>query len=181
MKIDTTVGQHAVEGFSTRFVSLLDRGGIPKKNRIAHGAKRFGVVHNTFKMWCTADRVPKTYMALLGIVKDILKDMPGAYSDHAVTAWLLAGDDVPNPFEDGANTLKMLEIFLQVVELSKKKGIEFEKLDRKARELILEKTRNAVASSDGTMEQESGEYTLSESTAAMVNSLLDMANTLSKK
>lgn len=181
MKIDNKVGQNAVEGFSKRFTSLLDRSGLPQKNRIAHCAKRFGVVHNTFKMWCTADRAPKTYMALLSIVNEILKDTAGNYSDHAVTAWLLAGEDVPNPFEDGANTLKMLEIFLQVVELSKTKGIDFERLDRQARELILQKTQNAATSSDGTVKDESGGIKLSESTTAMVSSLLDMANTLSKK
>ena len=148
MKIDNKVDQHAVKGFSKRFLSLLDRSGVPQKNRVAHCAKRFGVVHNTFKGWCTADKTPKSYMALLAIVSELLKSTAGNYRDHAVTAWLLAGEDVPNPFEDGANTLKMLEIFLQVVDLSRTKGIEFESLDRQARELILEKTRNAVTSSD---------------------------------
>lgn len=181
MKVDAKVDQHAVEGFSQRFTVLLDRSGVPKENRISHCAKRFGVVHNTFKGWCTRDRPPKSYNALYDIVEALLKDIAGEYDDNAVTAWLLAGDSVANPFEDGRATLRTFEIFLQVVELAKKKGIEFDQLDREARALILEKTRNAVVGTEGTVAEEGGQLKLSNSTAAMVSSLLEMASTLSKK
>lgn len=182
MNIDAKVDKNAVEGFSDRFNELLDHSGIPKKNRVAYCAKRFGVVHNTFKGWCTADKTPKTYMALLSVVNELLKETAGVYNGHAVTAWLLAGDAVPSPFDDGGgDTLKTVEIFLQVVNLAKKKGIEFDKLDREARELILEKTRKAVASGDGAVIAEDGRFKLNEVTTVMVSSLLDMAKTLNKK
>ena len=77
---------NVVEGFSQRFNVLLDRARFPKPNRITVGAKRFDVVPNTFKAWCTGDKIPGTHTDLLRIVDELLRDMPGRYNPRAVAA-----------------------------------------------------------------------------------------------
>ena len=181
MSIETKVDSNAVEGFSSRFNELLDHSGVPKKNRVSYGAKRFDVAHNTFKGWCTGDKTPKTYKVLLAIVSDLLEGVSGIHNDHAVTAWLLAGDAVQSPFTENVKTLELIEIFLEVVALAKKKSIEFDSLTREARELILERARDAVASDVDAVIEREGHIKFSKSTTVMVGSLLDMANTLVKK
>lgn len=181
MSIETKIDGNVVDGFSRRFNELLDHSGVPDKKRVAHGARRFGVAHNTFKGWCADDKPPKTYKALLAIVNDLLEGISGIHNDHAVTAWLLAGDAVPSPFTENVKTLELIEIFLEVVALAKKKGIEFDSLTREARELILERARDSVASDVDAVIEREGHIKFSKSTSVMVSSLLDMANTLVKK
>ena len=82
---------NVVEGFSQRFNVLLDRARFPKQNRITIGAKRFDVVPNTFKAWCTADKIPGAHTDLVRIVDELLREVPGRYNSRAVVAWLLWG------------------------------------------------------------------------------------------
>lgn len=132
---------NCAEGFSDRFNALLDRADFPKQNRVAAGAKRFAVVHNTFKSWCTQDKIPNTHSNLVGIVESLLKDMPGRHNTKTVVAWLLAGDAVPNPFADDTDALLLVELYFQISDVAKSEGIEFDKLRRDVRNLILKRVR----------------------------------------
>lgn len=132
---------NVVKGFSDRFNALLDRAGFPKQNRLTVGAKRFGIVPNTFRSWCVQDKIPQTHSDLVGIVEKLLKDVPGRYNARAVVAWLLAGDAVPHPFTDEADALLLVELYFRIREIAKSEKIEFEKLPRDVRNLILKRVR----------------------------------------
>lgn len=177
LESSSAVYSSKVEGFSERFNELLDHCGVPTKTRVAKGARRCGVTHNTFKGWCTTDKPPKTYAVLLSTVTDLLQDANLKHNPHAVTAWLMAGKSVPNPFDDGQNTLRLVEIFLEVASLAKKKGIAFDSLNVEARKIILEKARTAIMATDQPTKI-SDSVTFDRETENTLSSLLDMASTL---
>jgi hypothetical protein len=166
---------NVVEGFSQRFNLVLDRARFPKQNRITVGAKRFDVVPNTFKAWCTADKIPGTHSDLLRITSELLREMPGRYNARAVVAWLLAGDAVPNPFGDDTDALLLVELYLKLSDIAKHEGMDFDKLPRNVRNLILKRVRallppNATSSDDGVE--------LDETAVSVVIGMLETARTM---
>lgn len=143
MAIDSKAASgNVVEGFSKRFNVLLDRARFPKKNRMTHGAKRFGVVPNTFGSWMNDDKIPR-HGTLLEVAADALRDIPeGRYNTKAVVAWLLYGDAVPNPFEgESTDTLALVDLYLQISDVAKAEGLDFSKLPKDVRNLILKRVR----------------------------------------
>ena len=128
---------NVVEGFSERFSLLMDRAGIPRKNRVSYGAKRFNVAINTFKNWCVADKLPGTISVLVDIVEELLKDVPGRANPKAVVAWLLAGDAVPHPFADDTDALATVELYLQIADIARRERIDFRTLPRGVQNQIL--------------------------------------------
>jgi hypothetical protein len=166
---------NVVEGFSQRFNFLLDRARVPKQNRITVGAKRFDVVPNTFKAWCTADKIPGAHGDLVRIVDELLRDMPGRYNPRAVVAWLLAGDAVPNPFGDDTDALLLVELYLKLSDIAKHEGMDFDKLPRNVRNLILRRVRamlpaNANGSDEGIQ--------LDDTAVSVVIGMLETARTM---
>ncbi len=167
-----------VKGFSERFNVLLDRSDAPKKNRVSYGAKRFDVAHNTFKGWCVEDTIPRRHAFLVTVVADLLQDITGSFNVHSVVAWLLAGDAVPNPFEAEGDALELVEIFLEVSAIARKNGIEFDRLPREARQLILNKARTLITDDPDSSTESDGRLRLDESAIHIIESLLAMAKTL---
>ena len=137
---ESDAGPNVVEGFSTRFNVLLDRAGVPQTNRPSAVAKRFQVVLNTAKHWCLSDRIPQSYADLTRIVENLLRDIPSRVDARAVIAWLLAGDAVPHPFGDD-DTLKVVELYLEIEEFARRQGVEFGELPRDVRHVILRTVR----------------------------------------
>ena len=165
---------NVVDGFSKRFNYLLDRARFPKKNRMTLGAQRFDVVPNTFGSWMKDDRIPGKHSTLLDVTKDLLSDIPGRYNTKAVAAWLLAGDAVPNPFEgDSSDTLALVDLYLQVSEIAKREGIDFNKLPRDVRNLILKRVR---ASLPPQLDEQG--VKLDRNALALVTGMLETAKTM---
>lgn len=165
-----------VEGFSDRFNLLMDRARVPRQNRVSFGAKRFGVVHNTFKSWCSADKIPGTHNVLLEVVEALLKDIPGRHSARAVVAWLLAGDAVPHPFSDDTDALALVEVYLQIGEIARRRGMAFDELPREVRNLILKHVlKHARASRHGPNKADEG-LQLDDAAVSMVIGMLETAS-----
>lgn len=170
-----SVTGNVVHGFSKRFNLLLDRAGFPKQNRTSVGARRFNVVHNTFKAWCVADRIPGTHSSLIEIVEELLKEVSGRQNPRAVVAWLLAGDAVPNPFGDDTDALVFVELYLQILQIAKREGVDFDKLPREVRNLILRRVRSTLpANAADTAEG----LRLDDTTVTMVIGMLETARTM---
>lgn len=167
---------NVVEGFSERFNLLLDRARVPRENRVKVGAKRFDVVHNTFKAWCQGDRIPGSHSSLVEIVEALLKEIPGRYSSRAVVAWLLAGDAVPHPFQDDTDALATVELYLQITDIASRQGIEFDQLPREVRNQILKHVlKNVRVGREGPMRPEEG-LQLDDSAIAVVVAMLETAS-----
>jgi hypothetical protein len=165
---------NVVDGFSKRFNFLLDRARFPKKNRMTLGSERFEVVPNTFGNWMKDDKIPGKHSTLLDITKALLADIPGRYNAKAVVAWLLAGDAVPNPFEgDSSDTLALVDLYLQVSEIAKREGMDFNKLPRDVRNLILKRVR---ASLPHHLDEEG--VKLDRNALALVTGMLETAKTM---
>lgn len=167
---------NVVAGFSGRFNLLLDRAGFPTQNRTSVGARRFNVVHNTFKAWCVADRIPGTHSLLIGIVEALLQDVSGRHNPKAVVAWLLAGNAVPHPFGgDDTDALAFVELHLQILQVAKREGIDFDQLPREVRNLILKRVRatlprEAASAHEGLQ--------LDSATRSMLVGMLETARTM---
>lgn len=140
VEANTSTG-NVVQGFSKRFNLLMDRAGFPKANRTSAGARRFNVVHNTFKAWCVSDKIPGTHALLIEIVEALLQEVAGRHNPKAVVAWLLAGDAVPNPFADDTDAVAFVDLYLQISQVAKREGINFDKLPRDVRNRILKRVR----------------------------------------
>ena len=174
-QVKPSTASNVVEGFSRRFNFLLDRARLPQQNRITIGAKRFDVVPNTFKAWCTADRIPGAHTDLVRIVDELLREIPGRYNSRAVVAWLLAGDAVPNPFGDDTDALLLVELYLKLSDIAKHEGMDFDKLPRNVRNLILRRVRamlpaNAIGSDEGVQ--------LDDTAVSVVIGMLETARTM---
>lgn len=163
-----------VDGFSQRFNALMDRAGIPTRNRLTVGSRRFGVVLNTFKSWCSLDRIPGTHADLVSVVENVLKDIPGRFNTKSVVAWLLAGDAVPNPFERDAGELALVEMGLQIAQLAQASGIEFQSLPRDVRSLIIRRARERMSE----LHQDSAPASIDDATAAMIVGMLETAQAM---
>ena len=174
-QIKAATAGNVVEGFSQRFNVLLDRARFPKPNRITVGAKRFDVVPNTFKAWCTGDKIPGTHTDLLRIVDELLRDMPGRYNPRAVAAWLLAGDAVPNPFGDDTDALLLVELYLKLSDIAKHEGMDFDKLPRNVRNLILRRVRGMLPT--GASSSDEG-VQLDDAVISVVIGMLETARTM---
>ena len=174
---DTSIASTAnmVDGFSERFNSLMNRAGVPERNRLSVGSRRFNVVLNTFKSWCTLNRIPGSHADLVSVVENLLKDIPGRYNTKAVVAWLLAGDAVPHPFERDAGELALVEMGLQIAQLAQVSGIDFQSLPRDVRSLIIRRARERLAD----QKQSSAGVTLDSATSAMVVGMLETARAMS--
>lgn len=166
---------NVVHGFSKRFNLLLDRAGFPKQNRTSLGAKRFDVVHNTFKAWCVADRIPGTHALLVAVVEELLKEVSGRKNPRAVVAWLLAGDAVPNPFGDDTDALAFVELYLQILQIAKREGVDFDKLPREVRNLILRRVRSTLPPNAADTDEG---LRLDDAKIAMVIGMLETARTM---
>ena len=166
---------NVVSGFSERFNVLMDRAGIPKRNRLSIGSKRFKVALNTFKSWCAQDRIPGTHADRVAVVEDLLKDIPGRHNTMAVVAWLLAGPAVPNPFERDVGELALVDLGLQISRLAQEAGIDFHKLPREVRSLIIRRTRERLAE----INPDPSVTSLDNATAAMVVGMLETARAMS--
>lgn len=166
---------NVVEGFSQRFNHLMDRARFPRENRVSLGSKRFKVVHNTFKGWCSADKIPGSHSALVEIVDALLKDIPGRHNPRAIIAWLLAGDAVPNPFGDETDALALVELYLQISDVAKREGVDFDTLPREVRNVIL---RHARAKLPPDATHADGGLQLDSATLSMVVGMLATARTL---
>jgi hypothetical protein len=164
-----------VEGFSGRFNLLMDRAGAPKKARVSYGAKRFGVAINTFKSWCVSDRIPGTHADLVGIVEELLKDIPGRSNSRAVVAWLLAGDAVPNPFADETDALAFVELYLQIAEIARRERVEFGKLPRELQNRVLKHVLRYLRTTRDQNMADAG-IQLDSSAVSMVIGMLDAAS-----
>ena len=174
-QVKPSVGGNVVEGFSERFNLLLDRARFPKQNRITIGAKRFDVVPNTFKAWCTADKIPGAHTDLLRIVDELLREVPGRYNSRAVVAWLLAGDAVPNPFGDDTDALLLVELYLKLSDIAKHEGMDFDKLPRNVRNLILRRVRGMLPT--GASSSDEG-LQLDDTAVSVVIGMLETARTM---
>jgi hypothetical protein len=174
-QVKTAAVGNVVDGFSERFNALLDRARFPKQNRITVGAKRFDVVPNTFKAWCTADKIPGTHTDLLRIVDELLREVPGRYNARAVAAWLLAGDAVPNPFGDDTDALLLVELYLKLSDIAKHEGMDFGRLPRSVRNLILRRVRSMLPASASSSEE--GVH-LDNSAVSVVIGMLETARTM---
>lgn len=165
---------NVVEGFSDRFNFLLDRARWPKQNRMSLGARRFNVVPNTFKHWLVSNRIPGTHAALIEITEQILADVPGRYNPKAVVAWLLAGDAVPNPFgDDNSDAIQLVNLYLQISEIAKSEGVDFNALPREVRNLILKRVRTMQPATD-----ESDGAKLDGATLSLVIGMLETAKSM---
>ena len=174
-QVKAATAGNVVEGFSQRFNVLLDRARFPKPNRITVGAKRFDVVPNTFKAWCTGDKIPGTHTDLLRIVDELLRDMPGRYNPRAVAAWLLAGDAVPNPFGDDTDALLLVELYLKLSDIAKHEGMDFDKLPRNVRNLILRRVRGMLPAGAGSSDEG---VQLDDAVISVVIGMLETARTM---
>jgi hypothetical protein len=164
-----------VEGFSARFNLLMDRAQIPRENRVSYGAKRFRVVHNTFKSWCVANKIPGTHSMLTQIVEELLKEMPGRHNPKSVVAWLLAGDAVPNPFADDTDALAFVELYLQIADIARRERVDFDSLPREVRNKMLTHVLRHLRSAHTTQEAGTG-LQLDEAAVSMVIGMLDTAS-----
>lgn len=143
---------NVVDGFSRRFSVLLDQAGLPKANRASIVARRFDVALNTAKNWCAADRIPQSHSDLVRIVEDLLQDVATKVDSRAVIGWLIAGDAVPHPFGDDGDSLRIVELYLEIGEYAKRQGQDFNKLPRNVRRMILGRMRvlsSSTAPGDG--------------------------------
>lgn len=165
---------NVVEGFSERFNSLLDRAQVPRGNRVSYGAKRFDVVHNTFKSWCQADKIPGSHSALIHVVEELLKEIPGRHNARSVVAWLLAGDAVPNPFADDTDALAFVELYLQIADIARRERVDFDKLPREVRNRMLKHVLRHLRSGRHGRELGKG-LQLDEAAESMVIGMLDTA------
>lgn len=171
----STSSGNVVQGFSERFNLLMDRAGFPKANRTSLGARRFNVVHNTFKAWCVSNKIPGTHSLLIEIVEALLLDVAGRHNPKAVVAWLLAGDAVPNPFGDDSDALTFVDLYLQISQVAKREGIDFDKLPREVRNLILKHVRATLPSNA----RNTGEgVKLDKAALSMVMGMLETARTM---
>jgi hypothetical protein len=166
---------NTVEGFSKRFNALLDRAGIPEQNRVSHGARRLGVVHNTFKSWCSQDKIPGSHSSLVEIVEELLKETPGRHNPKSVVAWLLAGDAVPNPFGDDTDALAFVELYLQIADIARREKIAFEKLPREVRNRILKHVLKHLRAGN-SVNKTNEVLQLDEAAVSMVIGMLDTAS-----
>lgn len=166
---------NVVDGFSKRFNYLMDRARFPKENRISEGARRFDVVPNTFKNWCVANKIPGNYSVLVQVVRELLREIPGTYNHKAVVAWLLAGDAVPNPFADDTDALALVQLYLQIRDVAEREGMEFDKLPRDVRNVIL---RRARAMLPAKARSNDGDLQLDQASLNVVLSMLDTARTM---
>lgn len=176
-EVRTPAAANVVEGFSQRFNVLMDLAGVPSQNRVTVGARRFRVVHNTFKAWCMADRIPGTHAALLELVEELLKDVPGRHNPKAVVAWLLAGDAVPNPFGDDTDALALVELYLQISKVAQQKGIDLNGLPRETRNLILKHVSKHLAGNLRRTGTEEGLH-LDDAARSMVIAMLETAHSM---
>ncbi|MEM8500683.1 MAG: hypothetical protein AAF542_21900 [Pseudomonadota bacterium] len=152
--------------------------GMPERKRVAQGARRFNVAHNTFRSWCVDNKLPGRHSLLLDIVEDLLITIPGVDNTKSVVAWLICGDSVPDPFHGGA-ILESIEVFFQVTDRARNKGVAFDELPRDAKEIILRKTQDFISTNpDAVVETDNG-IALNSAAILLVDSLLDMAETLS--
>lgn len=165
---------NVVDGFSKRLHQLMDRAGVPSRNRIIVGSRRFDVVPNTFKNWCEKDKIPGKHTLLIQIVDALLEDVPGRHNSKAVAAWLLAGDAVPNPFDDRTDSLSVVELYFQISDIAKSEGLEFDSLPRPVRNLILRRVRTELEKAQG---MKSGVH-LDDKTTAMVMVMVETAREL---
>jgi len=166
---------NVVSGFSERFNVLMDRAGIPKRNRLSIGSKRFKVALNTFKSWCLHDRIPGTHADRVAVVEDLLNDIPGRHNTMAVVAWLLAGSAVPNPFERDVGELALVDLGLQISRLAQEAGIDFQNLPREVRSLVIRRTRERLAE----INKDPSFTSLDSATSAMVVGMLETARAMS--
>lgn len=171
----STSSGNVVQGFSERFNLLMDRAGFPKANRTSEGARRFKVVHNTFKAWCASDKIPGTHGLLIEIVEALLVEVAGRHNPKAVVAWLLAGDSVPNPFGDDSDALAFVDLYLQISQVAKREGIDFDKLPREVRNLILKRVRSMLPTNKGTATED---VKLDKTALSMVMGMLETARTM---
>lgn len=171
----STSSGNVVQGFSERFNLLMDRAGFPKANRTSEGARRFNVVHNTFKAWCASDKIPGTYASLIDIVEALLMEVAGRHNPKAVVAWLLAGDAVPNPFGDDSDALAFVDLYLQISQIAKREGIDFDKLPREVRNLILKRVHSMLPTNDGAA---TDDVKLDKTALSMVMGMLETARTM---
>ena len=167
---------NVVDGFSERFNHLLDRANFPRQNRVAYGARRFDVAHNTFKNWCEKDKIPGRHALLLQIVEELLSDVAGQHNSRAVVGWLVAGDAVPNPIERDDDAIWLVELYFAISDLSKKEGLNFEELPRAVRNMILNRVRSELEKDGQT--SEAGQLDLNDKISAMVLVMVDTARSM---
>lgn len=134
---------NVAKGFSSRFNHLLDQARFPGDNRIALGAQRFQCSYATFKAWSQSDRMPGTYEALLHIVQMLLKEVPGRHDPRAVTAWLQAGDAVPDPFSY-SDDMFFVELYAEISSVGRAYGIDVDRFPRETRNVILRHVRTML-------------------------------------
>lgn len=170
-KIDASTA-NVIAGFSERFNSLMDRASVPRENRITYCAKRFDVVHNTVISWLEKDKIPGKHALLVRIVGDLLKNIPGRYDTHAVVAWLLTGDSVPNPFHDDTDALQVVELYFQISDLARAHGIDFDGMPREVRNLILRRVQGWLHRQAA---QTKGPLTLDDSAQTIVLGMIEAA------
>ncbi len=170
-KIDATTA-NVIAGFSERFNSLLDRASVPRENRITYCAHRFDVVHNTVISWLEKNKIPGKHALLVRIVTHLLKDIPGRYDAHAVVAWLLTGDSVPNPFHDDTDALQAVELYFQISDLARAHGIDFDGMPREVRNLILRRVQGWLRHQAA---QTKGPLTLDDSARTIVLGMIEAA------
>lgn len=144
-ELKTSSTANVSKGFSSRFNKLLDHAGFPSDNRIAYGQQRFNVAYATFKAWCGSDRMPGTYEALVQMVRELLKQVPGRHDPQAVTAWLQAGDKVPNPFAR-SDDIVLVELYIEISKIAKEYGIDFDSFPRDTRNVFLQHVRAMLPS-----------------------------------
>jgi len=74
----------------------------------------------------------------LTLVERLLKEIPARHlNPKAVVAWLLAGDAVPNPLPVKSDSLASARLYLQIVEIARWRGTDFNALPREVRDQII--------------------------------------------
>lgn len=136
-----------IDGFSERFVELLDRANFPQKGRYSRGAEKFGVRVNSFADWCQKDDAPH-YNMLVEIVKILLDDLPGAYEPTQIVSWLQSGDTTNiHPFKEYDIDYSVVgDIYLMLTGLAAAKDVNLDadkanEITRKTYEYIVDQER----------------------------------------
>lgn len=81
-----------IEGFSRRYVALLNVCGAPTQARYTWGSKVCDTTINTFRNWCVLDTVPRSIADLPKNTKKIFDYQKLEIEDHnlsTICAWLV--------------------------------------------------------------------------------------------
>ena len=149
-----------VPGFSERFNYLLDKADFPppQLGRYTSGKEVFGVGITTFRQWCTADKSPRNFNDLRGIVEILITRSKADTTASATIGWLLAGEGAcPLDAQEEQLSAESYEVYDIIADIAQSRCINFRKLQYETRSKLVNKTiryihRNQIDKKNNSIE-----------------------------